>query len=185
MSGRGEGRRVLVAGIGNLFLGDDGFGVEVVGRIDAGSLPDSVQVADYGIRGVHLAYDLLDGGYDTLILVDALPTGEAPGTVSVLEVDPGPAADAPAPPPVDGHGMTPMAVLAALANLGGRVDRVLVVGCEPAVVEERMGLSGPVSAAVGDAARLVADLATRETRAAGADPARAAGAVPSGAAESG
>ena len=71
MSHRSGARRVLVAGIGNVFLGDDGFGVEVVGRLDAGSLPDSVDVADYGIRGVHLAYELLDGRYDTVILVDA------------------------------------------------------------------------------------------------------------------
>jgi hydrogenase maturation protease len=181
VSRRDRARRVLVAGIGNVFLGDDGFGVEVVGRLDAGSLPDSVDVADYGIRGVHLAYELLDGAYDSVILVDAVPTGEAPGTVSVLEVDPAgvrsETRDAPAPVPIDGHGMTPTAVLALLANLGGVVDRVLVVGCEPAVVEERMALSDVVRASVDEAAGLVAELARRE---AGGAPAVSESATESG-----
>ena len=79
--------RVLVAGIGNVFLGDDGFGVEVVQRIDPTSLPAGVDVADYGIRGVHLAYDLLDGRYGTVVMVDAVPLDEPPGTLAVLEVD--------------------------------------------------------------------------------------------------
>jgi hydrogenase maturation protease len=182
VSRRNGARRVLVAGIGNVFLGDDGFGVEVVGRLDVGSLPDSVDVVDYGIRGVHLAYELLDGRYDTVILVDAVPTGEAPGTVSVLEVDPaataGPGAeDAAGVPPIDGHGMTPMAVLAMLRDLGGAVDRVLVVGCEPAGVEERMALSNVVGASVEEAVGLVTRLARRE--------ASGAAALPGGAAEPG
>ena len=79
--------RVLVAGIGNIFLGDDGFGVEVASRLAARPLPDGVRVEDFGIRGVHLAYELLDG-YDVLVLVDAVPIGEAPGTVAVIEPDP-------------------------------------------------------------------------------------------------
>ena len=76
--------RVLVAGIGNIFLGDDGFGVEVADRLAGRTLPDGVQVADFGIRGVHLAYELLDG-YDALVLVDAVPMGEPPGTVAIIE----------------------------------------------------------------------------------------------------
>ncbi|GAB3980070.1 hypothetical protein GCM10029978_077150 [Actinoallomurus acanthiterrae] len=92
------GRRVLVAGIGNVFLGDDGFGVEVVGRIDASALPSTVEVTDYGIRGVHLVYELLDGRVDTLILVDAVPLDGPPGTLAVLEVDP-PTCPAPSDPP--------------------------------------------------------------------------------------
>ena len=102
--------RVLVAGIGNVFLGDDGFGVEVVRRLDPDRLPADVDVADYGIRGVHLAYDLLDGRHDVLVLVDALPLGEPPGTLAVLEVDvddPGwtlRPADALEEPAADGHG---------------------------------------------------------------------------------
>jgi hydrogenase maturation protease len=169
------GRRVLVAGIGNVFLGDDGFGVEVVGRIDASALPSTVEVTDYGIRGVHLVYELLDGRHDTLIMVDAVPLDGPPGTLAVLEVDPptGPAssdpptgpASAPEPPPppaLDGHGMNPEAVLELLRAIGGDVDRVLVVGCRPAVVEERMGLSEPVRAVVDDAVSLVTELACEE-----------------------
>ena len=75
---------MLVAGIGNIFLGDDGFGVEVAQRLADRPMPEGVQVADFGIRGVHLAYELLDG-YDALVLVDAVPMGEPPGTVAVIE----------------------------------------------------------------------------------------------------
>ena len=80
-------QRVLIAGIGNIFLQDDGFGVEVVRRLAAESLPEWVRVADFGIRGVHLAYDMLDGDYDAAILVDAAPRGEEPGTVYLIEPD--------------------------------------------------------------------------------------------------
>lgn len=153
-------RRVLVAGIGNIFLGDDGFGVEVVKRIDRAALPASVNVADYGIRGIHLAYDLLDGRHDTLIMVDAVPLTGPPGTLAVLDAgDPSGAAAAPV---VDGHGLHPQAVLDLLHSLGGRIDRVLVVGCRPARLDEHMGLSDPVLAVVDDAVRLVTALARDE-----------------------
>ena len=145
--------RVLVAGIGNVFLGDDAFGVEVVRRLDPATLPDGVDVVDYGIRGVHLAYDLLDGRWGTVVLVDAVPLDDPPGTLAVLEVDPTGSGT-----PVDAHGMHPAAVLALLHDLGGTVDRALVVGCTPATVEERMGLSEPVAAAVDEAVRLVAEV---------------------------
>ncbi|HLU72855.1 MAG TPA: hydrogenase maturation protease [Nonomuraea sp.] len=151
-------RRVLVAGIGNVFLGDDGFGVEVVRRMQP--VPGPVTVADYGIRGVHLAYELLGGSYDTLIMVDAVEVEGPPGTVAVLEID-----DEPAPesmPPVNGHGMHPLAVLELLRKLGGGVDRVLLVGCRPLVIDEVMGLSEPVAAAVDGAADLVTALAREE-----------------------
>ncbi len=160
--------RVLVAGVGNIFLGDDGFGVEVARRLAGMVLPEGVSVADFGIRGVHLAYELLDG-YDTVIIVDAAPRGEEPGTVSVIE--PGPATMAPAgidSPVMDAHGMEPHAVLSLLGALGGTVDRVLVVGCEPADVSERMGLSPPVAAVVDHTARLVVELVTDPGRAGGA-----------------
>lgn len=150
--------RVLVAGIGNVFLGDDGFGVEVVRRLDMSTLHDGVDVVDYGIRGVHLAYDLLDGRWDTVVLVDAVPLDEPPGTLAVLEVDPTGDPDLVGAAALDAHGMHPAAVLALLRDLGGTVDRVLVVGCAPAVVEERMGLSDPVAAAVDEAVRVVADV---------------------------
>ena len=156
--------RVLIAGVGNVFLGDDGFGVEAVQRIDRAGLPPNVDVEDYGIRGVHLAYELLAGRYHTLILLDAMPLDGPPGTLSVLEVEDDPELSAgvsdPAGPAVmDGHGMDPHAVLNLLSDLGGRVDKVLVVGCRPAVIAERMGLSEPVRAALPQAARLAADLA--------------------------
>ncbi|MGH8868588.1 MAG: hydrogenase maturation protease [Actinomycetes bacterium] len=159
--------RVLVAGIGNVFFGDDGFGVEVARRLEHTPLPEGVQVADYGIRGMHLAYALLDG-FDDLVLVDALSRGEEPGTLYVLEPDLPDPDEAAEPdlgtPVVDAHSMGPDAVLALIATLtprlGGTLPRVRVVGCEPAVVEERMGLSGPVGGAVDEAARLVHALLT-------------------------
>lgn len=151
--------RVLVAGIGNIFLGDDGFGVEVVNRLSAGKLPAGVEVADFGIRGVHLAYELLDGRHDTTILVDALPRGGEPGTLYVLKA--GPAEHK--PETVDAHGMDPATVLALVNRLGGTAGRVLVVGCEPASVDEGIGLSPAVAAAVDEAARRVHALAEQES----------------------
>jgi hydrogenase maturation protease len=180
MTDRQDAPRVLVAGIGNVFLGDDGFGVEVIGRLDRTAIPETVDVVDYGIRGVHLAYELLARPYGVLILVDAVPTGQAPGTVSVLEVAQEEIVDEPLPadafhgPVVDGHGMTPQAVLNLLRTLGGQIGRVLVVGCEPESVEERMGLAPPVEAAVERAADLVAQVA-REEAARLAEPADLAG----------
>jgi hydrogenase maturation protease len=157
------GRRVLIAGIGNVFLGDDGFGVEAVQRIDPAALPPGARAADYGIRGVHLAYDLLDGRWDTLIMIDALPVDGPPGTLAVIDASAELAAGGAEPPaPVDGHGMHPLAVLHLLRSLGGGVGRVLVVGCRPAVIADVMGLSAPVRAAVAEAVALVTALAERE-----------------------
>lgn len=159
--------RLLVAGIGNIFLSDDGFGPEVLARLRGHPVPADVEVTDYGIRGVHLAYRLLDG-VGTLVLVDAAPHGKAPGTVSLLEVDPaeianiGVAAAEGASPPVDAHGMEPVAVLRMLSSLGGTVDRVLVVACEPRVVEEGLGLSPEVEAAVPAAVALIQELLANE-----------------------
>lgn len=175
----GAPRRVLVAGIGNVFLGDDGFGVEVVRRVDGSALPASVDVADYGIRGVHLAYDLLDGRHDTLVMVDAVPVDGPPGTLAVIDVsdaagDGAADAGAAAAPAVDGHGMDPLTVLRLLHRLGGAVERALVVGCRPACLEERMGLSEPVAAAVPEAVRLVMAVAREESAPAAARGAGAA-----------
>jgi hydrogenase maturation protease len=136
--------KVLAAGIGNIFFGDDGFGVEVAGRLACAPLPAGVRLGEYGIRGVHLAYELLDG-YDALVLIDALPMGEEPGTVAVLEVD---LTDVVAPSAMDAHSMSPATVLGLLAGLGGSVARVLVVGCEPASITDSMGLSPVVQSAV-------------------------------------
>jgi hydrogenase maturation protease len=153
-------RRVLIAGIGNVFLGDDGFGVEVVGSLDASTLPPSADVRDYGVAGVHLAYDVLDHCYETLILVDAAPVDGPPGTLAVLRCV---LAEQPAEPSeraaVDAHAMTPQSVLDVLSTLGCSSLDVLVIGCQPAVLDERMGLSEPVRRMVPQAAALARSLA--------------------------
>jgi hydrogenase maturation protease len=151
--------KVLVAGVGNIFLGDDGFGVEVARRLGAERLGDGVKVADFGIRGVHLAYELLEG-YDLTILVDAAPRGGDPGTVYVIEPDLRPMERADGL--IDAHGMEPDSVFALLATLGGVPGRVLVVGCEPQDTSERIGLSVPVASAVDQAVGLIAQLIHRE-----------------------
>jgi len=152
-------RGVLIAGIGNIFSSDDGFGVEVANRLASIDLPDGVRVAEFGIRGVHLAYELLDG-YDALVLVDAVSMGDAPGAVAVIEPDSDgrtvPDGEAPV---MDAHSMSPDVVLGTLARLGGSLSRTLVVGCQPASLEEGMGLSPPVAAAVDGAVELCRQLA--------------------------
>ena len=159
---------ILVAGIGNVFFGDDGFGVEVARRLAERDLPPDVRVADYGIRGVHLAFDVLDG-VDVLVLVDAVPLGEEPGTVAVIEVDVDDVALGEASA-LDAHRMTPATVLGNLAHLGGHVRRVLVVGCQPAVIEEGIGLSEPVAAAVDRAVDDVLELIADALAPAGKEP---------------
>jgi hydrogenase maturation protease len=153
--------KVLVAGIGNIFLGDDAFGVEVVKHLAQSPLPDWVQVMDFGIRSYDLAYALMDD-WDLIILVDALPRNGKPGTLYVFEPElPESAAD---PTALDAHSMDPVAVLRLVHALGGQVGRLLVVGCEPASVEPdaegNMGLSAPVNAAIAEAAQIVQDLIT-------------------------
>ena len=154
-------QRVLVAGVGNIFLGDDGFGVAVADRLATEPLPDGVKVADFGIRSVHLAYELLDG-YDSLVLIDAVGRGDPAGTLSVLEpeLDPAPLGESAPLGLMDAHGMHPEAVLSMLANLGGQVGRVLVVGCEPAQVVEQIGLSAEVAGTVDKAVKVVKELVT-------------------------
>lgn len=153
----GGSARVLVAGVGNLFLGDDGFGPEVVRRLAAEPLPDGVEVRDYGVGGIHLAYDLLDG-VDTLVLVDVEPRGDAAGTVRVVEVDTEGLEEV-AP---DAHRMDPVSVIGTVRLLGGTPPRMLVVGCEPADVSEGIGLSEPVAAAVEPAVSTVRELVTTD-----------------------
>jgi len=147
--------RTLVAGVGNIFLGDDAFGVEVVRMLAGHPLPPGVEIRDFGIRGVHLVYDLLDG-CDLFVLVDAAARGEAPGTVSVIEVEvPEPGA---ASAVMDAHDLTPDAIFALLGSLGGHPGRSLLVACEPADVSAGMGLSGPVKEALPDAVRAVKEI---------------------------
>jgi hydrogenase maturation protease len=144
--------RTLVAGVGNIFQRDDAFGVEVARLLAGRTWPGGVEIADFGIRGIHLAYELLDG-CALLILVDAAARGLAPGTVTVAEVRP---EDDPPPAAVmDAHGLAPDQVFAAIESLGARPGRTLLVACEPADVSAGMGLSGPVREALAHAVRAV------------------------------
>ncbi|MBA2637518.1 MAG: hydrogenase maturation protease [Solirubrobacterales bacterium] len=146
---------ILVAGIGNVFLADDAFGVEVARRLAQRELPAGVKVADFGIRGMDLAYELQED-YDAAVLVDAVPRGRAPGTLYVIEPD-----LEHAEPVLDAHAMDPVRVLGLARALGTLPPRVLVVGCEPATgvrlddEELVMGLSPPVAAAMDGAVELV------------------------------
>lgn len=152
----GSGPRVLVAGIGNIFLGDDAFGPEVAAALLRRPQPPGVRVADYGIRGLDLAYELLDG-YHAVVLIDAAPRGERPGTLYVIEPDQPDEDTLP-----EAHGMDPVRVLALARRLGGELPgTLLLVGCEPDTVptgiedEPPTELSPPVRRAVGHAVRLV------------------------------
>lgn len=151
--------RILVAGIGNLFLGDDGFGCEVARLLARHELPAGCKVVDFGIRGLDLAYALHEG-YDAVVMLDAAPRGEAPGTLSVIEPDP----DADDEVTLDTHGMDPVHVLQLARELGGALPRTLVVACEPARIvdpdEEDLlaDLSAPVRAALDGAVALVLEL---------------------------
>jgi hydrogenase maturation protease len=153
-------RRVLVAGIGNLFLGDDGFGVCVAQRLMNRALPAGVEVIDFGIRGMDLAY-ALGQAYHAAILVDAVPGSGHPGTLVVMEAEP----DNQQESALDGHRMDPLSVLRLARRLGPLPERVLVVGCHPEEISEEwtfesaMRLSTPVAAAVEAAADLVEKLA--------------------------
>jgi len=140
--------RVLVAGVGNVFFGDDGFGPEVARALAQAPVPHA-KVEDFGIRGLHLSYELLDG-YDHAIIVDAVPRGDVPGTLYVIEPD---ATVVPSTP--DAHRMDLGNVFAYLRVLGGEPPPVTIVGCEPENVEPGMGLSPAVARSVDGAAALV------------------------------
>jgi len=149
---------ILVAGIGNIFMGDDAFGCEVVRRLLERPWPENVRVVDFGIRGFDLTYALLDG-YDVTILVDATPRGEEPGTLYTIEPDPEELNSLdPQASMVETHGMNPMKVLSVVKSMGGELKRLLLVGCEPQTFgpeEGHMGLSAPVEAAVTEAVGIV------------------------------
>jgi len=156
---------ILIACIGNIFLGDDAFGVEVARRLSGRSLPGNVHVRDFGIRGLDLAYALLDGGYAATIMVDAVSQGGPPGTLYTIEPDlASESASDQAAGVVQTHGMDPVKVLKMVRAMGGNPGRVLVVGCEPLTwgpEEGAMGLSPPVQAAVGEAVSLIESLVAR------------------------
>jgi hydrogenase maturation protease len=160
-------RGILIAGIGNIFLGDDGFGVEVAHRLGGETLPRGVRVVDFGTRGLHLAFELLDHPDHTTILVDAAPRGGDAGTVYLIEPDLSQLADladtsSGAGGMANAHAMTPAAVFGLLRTLGGTPGRVLLVGCEPLRCEEEMGLSPPVEMAVAEAVKLILEVVARE-----------------------
>jgi hydrogenase maturation protease len=137
--------RTLVAGLGNVFHGDDGVGVAVAEALAREHLPEGAIVSDFGIRGVHLAYELLDG-YDLVVIVDAVQRGGAPGTVHVIEHVP--AEPGGGDPLMDAHDMAPDEVLALVPALGGTLGRVVIVGCEVAAADPCAELSPAVRSAV-------------------------------------
>lgn len=153
---------ILVACVGNIFNGDDAFGVEVARRLSQAKLPDGARVIDFGIRGIDLTYALMDG-YDAVILVDAAQRGQAPGVVSVVEPDLNEAGDSTTPEDLalSPHELDPTKVLRLASALGGSCRRVLLVACEPLTLggeEGVMGLSEPVTAAVAVAVETVEEL---------------------------
>jgi hydrogenase maturation protease len=151
--------KILIACVGNIFLGDDGFGVEVARRLAGRTLPEGTQVKDFGIRSYDLAYALMED-WDDVILVDALPRGGAPGTIYILKPEP-PAAGMRVGGTIDAHTMNPDAVLQMVSMLGGQVKHMVVVGCEPSPGDPEEGgmeLSAPVNAAVDEAIRAIEDL---------------------------
>ena len=146
---------ILVAGIGNIFQGDDAFGSELAQRMQTEVWPEDVRVVDFGIRGLDLMYALLES-YDAVILIDAAPRGGPPGTLYLIEpelteLDGG---------GVETHGMDPMRVLAAARQMGADPGHVYVLGCEPGMLEG-MELSAPVRDALDDAGRMIRDLLHR------------------------
>jgi hydrogenase maturation protease len=160
--------RILVGGIGNIFLGDDAFGSEVARRLAGRGQPEGVRVVDFGIRGLDLAYALLDGGYEAVVLVDVCSRGEPPGTLSVLELPVVEPIGSGEGPMVEGHNLDPARVLHMAASLGASVGRVLLVGCEPKPFDESddfgAELSPDARAAVDQAVPLIESLVSRLLR---------------------
>jgi len=158
--------RILIACIGNIFLGDDAFGVEVARAMSGRKLPEEVSLTDFGIRGFDLAFALMDS-YDVTIFVDATPRGGKPGTIYVIEPDLS-VFDSPngysETAMVDAHSMNPMRVLSLAKSMGAEFKRILLVGCEPETLgpeEGQMGLSDPVRAAVGEAVKVIESLVVK------------------------
>lgn len=152
-------KRILIAGIGNIFLGDDAFGCEVVSELSRRELPPEVRVTDFGIRGYDLAFAITEG-YDTVVLVDALPRGETPGTVCLVEPDLE-EIEKLAPTAPDPHSLNPVSVLQLTKSLGVFAGRLLLVGCEPGSFGEEdgeMGLSQAVRDAVPRAVAMIEQL---------------------------
>jgi hydrogenase maturation protease len=157
-----ERPKLLIAGIGNIFHGDDAFGVELAQRLLQRRQPDGVKIVDFGIRGFDLTYALLDGA-DVTIFLDATPRGGEPGTLYTIEIDPNDSEWREGP--MEAHGMNPMRVLQMAKTMGGTLNRILLVGCEPLTLgseeDGMMGLSPVVAAAVERAVEIVESLVSR------------------------
>lgn len=158
--------RILVACVGNIFRSDDGFGVEVARRLAGSEVPEGTRIEDFGIRSVHLTYELMDG-YDLLLLVDTVSQQDGPpGSLFLIEPDleslPGQGGGDLPQGPVDAHDLPPGGVLGLLPDLGAQVGKVLVVGCRPQTLDEGIGLSAPVAGAVDAAVAMVLDVVRRE-----------------------
>ncbi len=150
-------QKLLLGGIGNIFLGDDAFGVEVVRRLAAFDFPATVRLVDFGIRGIDLTYALLED-YEHAILIDAAPRGGSPGALYVIEPTVDKLDDPGAPPPsLEMHNLDPLRVMRLVKYLGGPLRGLTVVGCEPAHDSDEMesGLSPQVAAAIEPAVALV------------------------------
>jgi len=158
--------RILVAGVGNIFLGDDGFGVEVIQRLAQRPQPEGVRITDFGIRSFDLAYALLDG-YEATLLIDTLSRGEPPGTLYVLEPDLSLLGE-PSPDAIEGHSLEPVKVLQLVQALGGQPKRLLVLGCEPGSfgpdAQGQIGLSQALQAALEPAVAMAEELIGRLLR---------------------
>ena len=170
-------KRILIAGVGNIFCGDDAFGVEVAQALSKGPLPEGVQVVDFGIRSYDLAFAFTDS-YDAVLLVDACSRGEKPGTVFLIEPELGQLSGLEAGP-LDAHSLDPFRVLQMASGLGPLPERLYIIGCEPASLESEeghIGLSQPVRAAVPEALEIIGRLlgkllSLESTREAGLAPA--------------
>jgi len=150
---------ILIAGIGNIFFGDDAFGCEVAAQLMRRPLPERVRVIDFGIRSYDLAYAMMNGP-DVTIFIDATPRGQPPGTIYLLEPDKN-ILDSNFGEVVNAHSMNPVRVLQLIHSLGGQPGRLYLVGCEPAVLETEegaMGLSEKVQAAVAPAIEMIETL---------------------------
>jgi hydrogenase maturation protease len=152
-------KRVMIAGVGNMFMKDDGFGSAVIKKILDKKFPEGVEVKDFGTGGLKLAYDLMKG-YDGLILIDASRRGGQPGTLYVIEPDENDInPDLEKGGPIDPHGADPATVLRFVKSIGSWPAKVVIVGCEPETVDDfEIGLSEPVNASIDKAVDMVEDI---------------------------
>ncbi|MEO8111571.1 MAG: hydrogenase maturation protease [Ginsengibacter sp.] len=152
-------KRVMIAGVGNMFMKDDGFGGAVIKKMSDKTFPEGVEIKDFGTGGLKLAYDLMKG-YDGLILLDASQRGEEPGTLYVIEPEENSIeSNLEDGGPIDPHGSDPATILRFVKGIGAWPGKVLIVACEPVAVDDfEIGLSEPVNEAVDKAVDLIDEL---------------------------